>query len=616
MEVEEESDFSDRDLTGESESDFSDMDLTAHKTKTPKRGLTRLPKMRTAFTNSGGKKHKVTFDELQKFSGEYRSEFSSFFGDLVREHVGFRFLAWKTVPTEVKDKLWEEITRFYDIDACRRRFVMTRLGDLLRNFRRKVYAGYIVPNLGKPKKLARIPKRYRSMVEQTDWDKFVTYTQSDEFKDVSNKRKTARSKYVYDHHLGRGGYAYLREKLVQNNELSVDEIPSRALMWRKARENKNGEYKNVDVKDIADKIIDTETQIKDGSVNLDPGTDALTLVFGKEKGGYLKGVGYGVTSSRYWQSPRTKGSSKERIAQLEFQLHNERLERGKKDEQIKTLSMQMAETNNTLNQVLAHLAAQGQTLQICSLSADKMSQTQVNSLDKHDRSKHKANATASKIVQKEMAPTVKSMNNSTGSKDNTNVTTSNISSKVVQTEVTSHANTSKMVQKEMITENVKTRKKGVLSTQETSLLGTSSQLESQENIHNTHSTNVLEIKCTLYTINMNNCVAYGTIHLSTGKQSIHGVPLQDNCYRVSIDKVVKEATFLPVESCEVKTVGDALNTFVAWPKYLVKTSQKIPNLSSIQTQNTTTQVAKKQKMCFTTLDDIKKQGARRTRKTL
>lgn len=46
------------------------------------------------------------------------------------------------------------------------------------------------------------------------------------------------------------------------------------------------------------------------------------------------------------------------------------------------------------------------------------------------------------------------MNNSTGSKDNTNVTTSNISSKVVQTEVTSHANTSKMVQKEMITVSV------------------------------------------------------------------------------------------------------------------------------------------------------------------
>ncbi|KAI3755129.1 hypothetical protein L1987_54924 [Smallanthus sonchifolius] len=217
MEVEQESDFSDMDLTDEYESDFSHMDLSENivpKTKTIKRGLTRLPKMRTKFTNSGGKKHKVTFDELGRFSGEYRSKFSSFLGDLVREHVRFRFLTWKAVTKEVNDKLWEEITRFYDIDASRRRLVMNQLGHLLRNFRRKVYARYIVPNLGKPKKLEKIPKQYHSMVEQTDWDKFITYTQSDKFKDVSKKTKEARSKYVYDHHLGRGGYTYLRDKLI------------------------------------------------------------------------------------------------------------------------------------------------------------------------------------------------------------------------------------------------------------------------------------------------------------------------------------------------------------------------------------------------------------------
>ncbi|KAM0058078.1 putative transposase, Ptta/En/Spm, plant [Helianthus debilis subsp. tardiflorus] len=552
------------------------------------------------------------------FFGEYRSEFSSFLGDLVREYLGFRFLGWKKVSTEVRDKLWEEITRFYDIEACRRHFVMVRLGHMLRNFRRKVYAGYIVPNLSKPKKLAQIPRRYRSMVEQTDWDKFVTYTQSKKFKDVSEKTKKARSKYVYDHHLGRGGYAYLREKLVQNNELSVDEIPSRALMWRKARENKNGEYKNV-VKDMADKLIESETQIKDGALNLDPGMDALTVVFGKEKGGFVKGVGYGVTSSKYWQGPQTKGSSKERIAQLKFQLHNESLERGKKDEEIKTLSMQMAETNNTLNQLLAHLAAQGQRLPIRSLSADKMCQTQVNSVDKHVGSTHNASATASKIVQKEMATTVNSMDNNPGSKDNANVTTSNLSSQVVQTKVTPHVTTSKMAPKEIITtENVKIRKKDVLSMDEASFLGSSSHLESQENIHNTHSANVLEkYKCTLYTLNLNNCVGYGTIHLSMGKQSIHCVPLQDDCYKVSIDKVTKAAAFLPVESGELKTVGDALNTFVAWPKSLVKTSEKIPNLSSIQTKNTTNQMAKKQKRCFTTLDDItKKTRSKKNMKTL
>jgi len=66
--------------------------------------------MRTAFTNSGGKKHQISFDSLGRFSGEYRSEFSSFLGVLVRENIGFRYLSWKKVPIELRDKLWEQIT--------------------------------------------------------------------------------------------------------------------------------------------------------------------------------------------------------------------------------------------------------------------------------------------------------------------------------------------------------------------------------------------------------------------------------------------------------------------------------------------------------------------------
>ena len=75
-----------------------------------KRGLTRLPKLRTRFTNSGGKRHEVEFDSLGRLMGEYRSEFTSFLGDTVREHVGLRWLTWKEVPKEVKAKLWDQVT--------------------------------------------------------------------------------------------------------------------------------------------------------------------------------------------------------------------------------------------------------------------------------------------------------------------------------------------------------------------------------------------------------------------------------------------------------------------------------------------------------------------------
>nr|GFB46152.1 hypothetical protein [Tanacetum cinerariifolium] len=58
-----------------------------------------------------------------------------------------------------------------------------------------------------------------------------------------------RSKNVYHHKMGRGGYVFVKEKM----------------------------------KDADDKI-------KEGTLNLDDGTNAMTFVFGKENRGYARGV--------------------------------------------------------------------------------------------------------------------------------------------------------------------------------------------------------------------------------------------------------------------------------------------------------------------------------------
>jgi TNP1/EN/SPM transposase len=83
------------------------------------------------------------------------------------------------------------------------------------------------------------------------------------------------------------------------------------------------------------------------------------------------------------------------------------------------------------------------------------------------------------------------------------------------------------------------------------------------------------MNCTLYTLNLNNKVAYGKVFLSNQQgQTIHGVPLQDDCCRVSIDQVVKGGAFLPYEAGDMRTVEDALGSFVAWPKNLIKNSDQ------------------------------------------
>ena len=75
---------------------------------------------------------------------------------------------------------------------------------------------------------------------------------------------------------------------------------------------------------------EADEKIKEGTLDVDDGTDAMTVVFGKEKGGYARGVGNGVTYNRYFNLPRTRKETDERLELLKTQLDNERSERKKK----------------------------------------------------------------------------------------------------------------------------------------------------------------------------------------------------------------------------------------------------------------------------------------------
>ncbi|GJS86110.1 hypothetical protein Tco_0752651 [Tanacetum coccineum] len=174
-----------------------------------KKGITRLYKFRREYGKPGGIKLSVTFDALNRISGKHRALFSSFLGDMVREHIGLKILSWKKVDLEARDKLWDEITRYFDVDLT-------------------------------------VIKLVKSVAA-----------------------KMARSKSVYQHTLGRGGYALVKEKMVNH------------------------------------------------------GIDAMTIVLGKEKGGYTRGVGSGVTYKRYFDLLRSRQASDERILLLQESTYNE-----------------------------------------------------------------------------------------------------------------------------------------------------------------------------------------------------------------------------------------------------------------------------------------------------
>ncbi|GKD26693.1 hypothetical protein Tco_1232907, partial [Tanacetum coccineum] len=131
------------------------------------------------------------------------------------------------------------------------------------------------------------------------------------------KAKMARSKCVFPHIMGRGGYAHVKEKMKE-----------------------------------------TEDKIKE-----DQGTDAVTFVLGKENGGYARGVGSGVIYKWYFDLPRSKQAADESILLLESQLDAARREREEKELLIKSMSSKMSQTEGMVTKLKNQFAAQGGQLQ-------------------------------------------------------------------------------------------------------------------------------------------------------------------------------------------------------------------------------------------------------------
>nr|GEV37146.1 hypothetical protein [Tanacetum cinerariifolium] len=154
---------------------------------------------------------------------------------------------------------------------------------------------------------------------------------------------------------------------IKNKEIEADEEPPRDIMWLKGRVNKDEEFTDDEIRSLGDKLV------------LMP-ADAMKVVFGKEKGGYTRGLGSGVTYKRYFHLPRSRQATDERIELLQTQLDNERRERQQKDVLVKKLStamtekdvlvkklsIEMKETKGMLSQLMNQLAAQGVQLNLSS----------------------------------------------------------------------------------------------------------------------------------------------------------------------------------------------------------------------------------------------------------
>ncbi|GJS77808.1 ribonuclease H-like domain-containing protein [Tanacetum coccineum] len=94
------------------------------------------------------------------------------------------------------------------------------------------------------------------------------------------------------------------------------------------------------------------------------------------------------------------------------------------------------------------------------------------------------------------------------------------------------------------------------------------------------------IKCRLWHLKKTTIIAEGTVYKSDGKIMLHNKALPKDCYKVSIDKSLVDAAFIPdVGSNGCTTVLDAVGGFVAWPKNQVVFDPKRKDRTYLDNRN-------------------------------
>ncbi|GKB13796.1 hypothetical protein Tco_0847719 [Tanacetum coccineum] len=210
-------------------------------------------------------------------------------------------------------------------------------------------------------------------------------------------------------------------------------------------------------------VKETEDKIKEGTLKVDHGIDAMTVVLGKEKGGYARGVGSGVTYKRYFYLPRSRQATDERIELLQTQLDNERREHHQKDELFKKLST--GDRKRCIGQEIV---------------------TPMGAYEVHE--------TRSSVVVCDKDARIKKNSN------------------------------------------------GLVTLEKAS-------------------------KCKLWHLKKSNIVALGTVYKSAGKQMLHNQALPNDCYKVSINSSLVDASCIPdVGNNGLKTVKDGVGGFFVWLK--------------------------------------------------
>ncbi|RYQ90826.1 hypothetical protein Ahy_B09g096812 isoform K [Arachis hypogaea] len=203
------------------------------------------------------------------------------------------------------------------------------MGKSWKETRLRLYDRFYEPTFTTEQNLENRPPG----IDREHWRWFLDYRAEPETKGKCKKNVVNRSKQQYTHTGSSKSFARRIEEetlLLQSEEQG--RIVGRGELWIKVHKKKDGSYINDEARAIGEKIEEIEQQ--DESSRMLSQNDSIAQVFGKEKPGRVRGVGFGPTPSQLF-GPNSHASgngvqqeeTQRKLLELQAELEGEKLKR-------------------------------------------------------------------------------------------------------------------------------------------------------------------------------------------------------------------------------------------------------------------------------------------------
>ncbi|KAL0544363.1 hypothetical protein IC582_019477 [Cucumis melo] len=112
--------------------------------------------------------------------GENGAKLKSFIRYATHYHVPITYTSWKSVPPELKDKIFTTVEAAFVIDPRSRKNILQTASISFRQFKNWITTKYIMPHKDDLQLLQAPPEKY-SFIEQNHWEEFVRSRLSETF---------------------------------------------------------------------------------------------------------------------------------------------------------------------------------------------------------------------------------------------------------------------------------------------------------------------------------------------------------------------------------------------------------------------------------------------------